>query len=83
MYQYQDQNDTIAAIATPPGIGGIGIIRLSGAAAIASVDAVFKSKNGRTLAQMPSHRVVYGWVCKSQDTGHKSQENLEIIDEVL
>ncbi|HLD88141.1 MAG TPA: hypothetical protein VI955_02320, partial [Candidatus Omnitrophota bacterium] len=35
MYQYRSLEDTIAAIATPPGQGGIGIVRLSGTQALA------------------------------------------------
>ena len=38
-------NDTIVALATPQGIGAIGIIRLSGSASIEIVDALFPSKN--------------------------------------
>ena len=39
------QNDTITAIATPVGSGGIGIIRLSGPEACHIVAKFFKSKN--------------------------------------
>ncbi|MGI9059685.1 MAG: hypothetical protein ACR2H5_14000, partial [Ktedonobacteraceae bacterium] len=35
------QNDTIAAIATPPGVGGIGVIRVSGSDAFAVVQPLF------------------------------------------
>jgi tRNA modification GTPase len=38
-------NDTIAAIATPPGIGAIGVLRLSGATAIEIINNLFPSKN--------------------------------------
>lgn len=37
-------NDIIVALATPPGIGAIGVIRLSGKGAIELVDALFPSK---------------------------------------
>ncbi len=33
--------DTIAAISTPPGVGGIAIVRVSGSTAIALVEKVF------------------------------------------
>ncbi|GMV99839.1 MAG: tRNA modification GTPase MnmE [Candidatus Hydrogenedentota bacterium] len=39
--------DTIAAISTPPGEGGIGIVRLSGPRAIAIAAALFQSSRGR------------------------------------
>ena len=36
-------DDTIAAIATPPGIGGVGIIRVSGKDSFPIVNSLFKS----------------------------------------
>lgn len=49
--------DTIAAIATPPGEGALGIIRLSGPDAIALADVIFK---GKKLANQPSHTLHFG-----------------------
>lgn len=57
-----DNTDTISAIATPPGEGGIGIVRISGPLALAVADKLFRSKSGRTVAQMRSHTVHYGHV---------------------
>ena len=37
-----EADDTIAAIATPPGVGGVGIIRISGARAFAIGRALFR-----------------------------------------
>ena len=54
------QGDTISAIATAQGEGGIGIIRLSGERAIAIADKMFKPASGRTLTAYESHRAVYG-----------------------
>lgn len=42
-----DAEDTIAAISTPPGEGGVGIVRLSGAEARAIAAAGFRSTTGR------------------------------------
>jgi tRNA modification GTPase len=56
-------DDTIVALATPPGIGALGIIRLSGKDAIAIVNALFPSKD---LAQQPSHTLHVGFL-KSGD----------------
>jgi tRNA modification GTPase len=47
-------NDTIIALATPPGIGAIGVIRLSGKNAIQIADALFVSKN---LSTQSSHTI--------------------------
>jgi tRNA modification GTPase len=63
-------NDTIVALATPPGIGAIGIIRLSGDKAIDIVNELFPSKN---LVFQKSHTIHVGFL-----------ENKElIIDEVV
>ncbi len=49
--------DTIAALATPQGTGAIGVIRVSGDTAIATVNSLFSSKN---LAVQPSHTLHVG-----------------------
>ncbi len=68
------QNDTIAAIATPPGVGGIGVIRVSGPDAFATVLPLLHQASGRTdLPQ--SHLLTYGHIIDPA-TG-------EIFDEVL
>ena len=50
--------DTICAIATAIGEGGIGIIRISGPEAIAIADTLFNSKSGKKAVTIPSHQVV-------------------------
>jgi tRNA modification GTPase len=47
--------DTICAIATPAGEGGIGIVRLSGARAVAVAEEVVQLRSGRPLATVLSH----------------------------
>lgn len=51
---------TIAAIATPPGPGGIGIIRISGAAAPEVLRRLFRPR--APVRQFQSHRLYYGWI---------------------
>lgn len=68
-------DDTIAAISTPMGEGGIGIVRLSGRDAVAIADAVFVSPKGKKLSGAKSHTLTYGVVIDPA-TGRK-------IDEVL
>lgn len=64
--------ETIVAPATPPGEGGVGIIRLSGSSAVACLERVF---HGRTpVTTMSSHRLYHGHLCSSAGTR---------IDEVL
>lgn len=65
-----DWDDTIVALATPPGIGALGVIRLSGKAAISIVNDLFPSKD---LSRQNSHTLHIGFL--------KSSER--IIDEVV
>lgn len=51
---------TIAAIATPLGQGGVGMIRVSGENAIDIVDKVFKPVSGKSLAEVPGYTAKYG-----------------------
>lgn len=68
------QGDTISAIATPQGEGGIGVIRISGEHALKTADKVFRAKNGKPLVMAGSHRAVYG---------HIVDEAGKVIDEAL
>ncbi len=63
-------DDTIAALATPPGVGAIGVIRLSGKKAIAIANELFPSKD---LQKQASHTIHVGFL-KEGDT---------ILDEVV
>ena len=82
--------DTIAAISTPLGQGGIGIVRLSGKKALAIADEIFTAKDGVKPSRYKSHTVHYGWIVKSHQVtrspGHqidKKERAANIIDEVL
>ncbi|WP_297815005.1 tRNA uridine-5-carboxymethylaminomethyl(34) synthesis GTPase MnmE [uncultured Lactobacillus sp.] len=59
MAQVLTQFDTIAAISTPLGEGGISIVRLSGEDAVKIANKVFKGAN---LTKVPSHTIHYGHV---------------------
>jgi len=50
-------NETIVALATPPGEGAIGVIRLSGKDAIAIVNKIFK---GKDLTKQATHTIHFG-----------------------
>jgi tRNA modification GTPase len=54
--------ETIVAIATPLGVGGVGIVRLSGPRAVPIADGLFRPAHGEPLARSPSHLLRYGWV---------------------
>ncbi len=67
--------DTVAAISTPLGGGGIGIIRLSGRDAVKIADKIFSSPKKRSLRHTLSHRILYGHIV--------NPSSREIVDEVL
>lgn len=76
-------NETIVALATPPGEGAIGVIRLSGKDAITIADKIFK---GKKLANQPSHTIHFGKIVdRSFDSAQDDSKNDEekIIDEVV
>ena len=52
--------DTIAAVATPPGKGGVAMIRISGADAIAVGERMFRPRSGKPLSEIGCGRMVYG-----------------------
>ena len=54
------QPSTIAAISTPLGTGGIGVIRISGPNAIQTAEAVFTPVNGRSLSASHGYTAHYG-----------------------
>lgn len=58
-------DDTIVALATPPGVGALGIIRLSGKDAIAIVNALFPSKD---LTKKASHTLHVGYLKQGENT---------------
>ena len=51
-------NDTIAAISTPHGKGGVAVIRISGAEAIEIASRVFHPKSGKTLQDIAPNQSV-------------------------
>jgi len=56
-------SDTIVAISTPPGLSGIGIVRLSGPEALAIADRLFSPADSRkTPSRQPSYTLLYGHV---------------------
>ncbi|MEX1158534.1 MAG: tRNA uridine-5-carboxymethylaminomethyl(34) synthesis GTPase MnmE, partial [Thermomicrobiales bacterium] len=63
-------NDTIVAVATPPGEGAIGIVRLSGPDAGAIGARIFRrGRHGRPVsaASLDSHRLYYGSIVDPDD----------------
>lgn len=67
-------DDTIAAISTPIGAAGIGIIRVSGKDAVNTVEKVFRNVKGKKISEAHNHSILYGYI-----TGNDGRS----IDEVL
>jgi len=67
--------DTICAVSTPPGEGGIGIIRVSGRDAIKVVSTVFRPCSRKPLSHVTTHTIHYGHVVNPGTD--------ESVDEVL
>lgn len=63
--------DTIAAISTPIGEGGLGIVRISGPRAFSVANKIFSSK----VSRLPSHTVHHGYIIDPRSK--------ERIDEVM
>ena len=66
---------TIAAISTAPGIGGIGIIRMSGEESFEILNKIFKPKKEETIENIKGYTIKYGKIF--------NPKNNEIVDEVL
>ncbi|MFA6359675.1 MAG: tRNA uridine-5-carboxymethylaminomethyl(34) synthesis GTPase MnmE [Dysgonamonadaceae bacterium] len=66
-------NDIICAISTPPGMGAIAVVRLSGEGSIALVDTFFESPINKKLVDQKPYTVHFG----------KIIHNASVLDEVL
>ena len=64
---------TIVSISTAPGIGGIGIIRMSGEETFSILEKIFLPKNKQKIEDIKGYSIKYGVIC----------DNDEIVDEVL
>ena len=58
--------DTIAAIATPHGSGGMAVIRISGEDAIRRADALFIPMRGKRPAEMDGYTCAYGYIMQNE-----------------
>ena len=68
-----DQNATIAALATHPGMAAIAVIRLCGQQAFEILNRIFHPFGGKSLLDTPGYSILFG----------KIHENNKPIDEVL
>lgn len=68
------QEETISAISTAAGAGGIGIIRLSGRTALEIGNKIFKARNGQCLSDAEDRKMMLG---------HVIDKSARIIDEAM
>lgn len=68
-------DDTIAAISTPVGEGGIGIVRMSGKDSLDIIAKIFKSYKNKDVKEMKSYTMMYGFII--------DPKNNEKVDEVI
>ena len=61
--------DTIAAVSTPYGKGGVAMLRISGGDAIAIASRIFCPMNGKPLAEAPVRTAVYGRILAPEADG--------------
>ena len=67
-------DDTITALATPPGEGGIGVIRLSGSESLKIAEKLFVNSKRQRQSQFQDRYLNYGYIL---------DEDQNIVDEVL
>ena len=63
--------DTIAAVSTPYGKGGVAVIRVSGEKAIEICERVFFLKSGKKLSDIPSRTMCYGEIWRTYKNGER------------
>jgi len=73
-------DDTIVAVSTPIGEGGIGIVRLSGKDSLKLADKIFLSRGGKKPSGFKTYTVHYGHIVEKSKG--KSQK-VKVIDEVI
>jgi tRNA modification GTPase len=73
-------DETIVAVSTPVGEGGIGIVRLSGRESMKIADKIFTAKDGKKPSKFKTYTVHYGHIVEKSKG--KSQK-VKVIDEVI
>lgn len=57
--------DTIAALSSPVGKGGVAVIRISGSEAVEIAERVFKTASGKSVAELKPNMMVYGTIASN------------------
>lgn len=75
--------DVIAAVATPPGEGGIGIVRMSGSGALEIADRIFRSPKGLRPSAQAGYTAQFGWVIDPEVSSSLIEKGHGRIDEAV
>jgi len=78
--ELQNPETTVAAVVTPRGQGGIGVIQVVGPDAITVVDRVFHTKRGKELGATEPNSLRHGFVVTPLPP---AEDALEVIDEAI
>jgi len=78
-------DDTICAVATPMGEGGVGIVRVSGAHALPVASNILRLRSGKSLEQIKPYQLSLGQFIWNPDQGETLSgiEASSVLDEVL
>jgi tRNA modification GTPase len=95
MKKNMNSEDTICAISTPSGVGGIAVIRISGEDAIEICDKIFVAKNKKKIAETPANTVIFGQIfnitrhcgksrnLNDEEIAGQARNDNVVVDEVL
>lgn len=70
------ENSTICAVATPPAVGGISVVRISGERAFEVAESVFKTASGKKISEMSGYTAAYG---KIYDGGERLDDGVLLV----
>ncbi len=76
-------DDMIAAVSTPIGEGGIGIVRLSGKGSLKLADKIFLSKDGKKPSRFKTYTVHYGHIIDNSKGRGQRAKGRGVVDEVI
>lgn len=71
--------DTVAAVSTPRGKGGVAVIRISGADAVVVAERVFYPRSGKPLSEIAASRAVYGDIRMPFGAGERLDDGLAVV----
>ena len=70
--------DTIAAISTPYGKGGVAMIRISGADALSVADAIFRPISGKHMSEIGVSKACYGEILSPMENGKAIDDGIAV-----